>query len=374
MNNKTPLTILFVDDEVLALKHFSRAFSKEFTVLTANTAAQAKDILAAHDISILISDERMPQQTGVELLIETKKQWPNIIRLLTTAFSDFDTLSRAINEADIFRFIAKPWSLPDLRHMLHEAADYYVINNAQKQAISDYGDSPKDLGALFAHEFSNPLLSIDLNARMLARYFKSHFTTDSQNALPFSQAFNNKELINTSERIISAVSQMRSLLNTLTYAACDNFKDMHFSHYSMADCVNEMLKHYPFDNHDTEFVNSKLENDFQFYGSKELMIAVLSNLMKNALRAISNIETGRITIKLEVTHEYNKLFFHDTGVGIPATDLPHIFDGSYSTKSIASGLGLTLCKKVLDAFGGTITCTSEERKFTEFIIQIPKQT
>ena len=109
-NTDGKYSILFVDDEEKALKYFSRLFSDEFTILTAPDTEKAKAILQENhqDIGVLITDQRMPEETGVTLLKHAKDNYPNIIRLLTTAYSDLSDAIEAVNKGEILRYITKP--------------------------------------------------------------------------------------------------------------------------------------------------------------------------------------------------------------------------------------------------------------------------
>ncbi|MEM7620062.1 MAG: hybrid sensor histidine kinase/response regulator [Pseudomonadota bacterium] len=374
MKISEPISILYVDDEEKALKHFSRAFSKDFNVLTASSYDSALEQLASHDIAILISDERMPNQSGVELLKQAKQTWPHVIRLLTTAYTDFDKLRQAINQANIFRFISKPWDLNDLKKVLQEAADFYFLNRQKQNPMQDNSEQIKNLGNLFSHEFSSPLLSIDLNAKVLDKFLKQNpAVQEYSKSLP--NDFNNpNNILKTSERIQSAVTQIRALLNMLTFATCDNFEEMYFTDYSMAECVAEALEYYPFDDHQRKLIEYTVIEDFIFYGSKELMTAVLFNLLKNALRAIRHKNDSSISISVKKHDQHNELIFHDTGIGISETDLPHIFSENFSTKTEPSGLGLPLCRKIIESFNGNIDCTSKEKSYTQFTITLPQIT
>ncbi|WP_162232526.1 response regulator, partial [Methylogaea oryzae] len=112
--------VLFVDDEAMALEAFDMACGDSFPVLTASNAVEAARILESrsNDIAVLISDQRMPQTTGVDLLKETRRRHPHITRMLTTAYADFDATVAALNEAEIFRCIPKPWDVAALRREL----------------------------------------------------------------------------------------------------------------------------------------------------------------------------------------------------------------------------------------------------------------
>lgn len=115
--------ILFVDDEEQALKYFDKAFSKHFKIITANSASQAREILSQRslEIGLLITDQRMPQCMGVKLLTEAHQKYPHIVRILTTAYAELDNAIAGINEAQIFRYIVKPWNIKQLKETLDQA-------------------------------------------------------------------------------------------------------------------------------------------------------------------------------------------------------------------------------------------------------------
>lgn len=123
--------ILFVDDEEKALKYFSRLFSDEFTILTASNTEQAKTILKENhqNVGVLITDQRMPDETGVKLLKHAKDNYPNIIRLLTTAYSDLSDAIEAVNTGEILRYITKPWDIDLLRIELRHALRFFLLQN-----------------------------------------------------------------------------------------------------------------------------------------------------------------------------------------------------------------------------------------------------
>lgn len=118
--------VLFVDDEPLSQKYFKASIGAYAEVLTADNPIEARKILAArkHDIQVVVSDERMPLESGVPFLAEVSRSWPATRRVLTSAYADFDNLQSAINEASIYRFVPKPWNLDVLCDVVREALDY----------------------------------------------------------------------------------------------------------------------------------------------------------------------------------------------------------------------------------------------------------
>jgi len=124
MNSKG---ILLVDDEAKAVKYFARAFGARFSVFSATSAEEALRVLADHheEIGVIVTDQRMPESSGVELLKTVREQYPHTVRILTTAYSDLDTLIEAINTGSVYSFVAKPWELGDLEKTLRSALEQH---------------------------------------------------------------------------------------------------------------------------------------------------------------------------------------------------------------------------------------------------------
>lgn len=128
--------VLYVDDEEQALKYFAKGFSKDFRILTATSVDQAIAILEdkSSNVGVLLTDQRMPAKTGVDLLAHARKQWPQIVRLLITAYSDMDSAIKAVNLGSIHQYITKPPNLPELKKILAEALESFV-HQQQKTAL-----------------------------------------------------------------------------------------------------------------------------------------------------------------------------------------------------------------------------------------------
>jgi len=116
-----------VDDEAKALKYFARALGNRFPVHSATSAAQALEILEARadEIGVIVTDQRMPESSGVDLLRVVRDQYPRTVRILTTAFTDQETLVGAINSGAVFSFVSKPWDPEELVRVLNRALQEY---------------------------------------------------------------------------------------------------------------------------------------------------------------------------------------------------------------------------------------------------------
>ncbi|TDU66506.1 response regulator receiver domain-containing protein [Prosthecobacter fusiformis] len=119
--------VLYVDDEDKALHYFRQMFEDEFVIHTANNAADGYRILEAYgsQIGVLLTDQRMPGESGVELMDRARKLHPNLVRILVTAFTDYQTAVRAVNEGRAYRYLHKPLDPEQLATVLRQGMEYY---------------------------------------------------------------------------------------------------------------------------------------------------------------------------------------------------------------------------------------------------------
>ena len=115
--------VLFVDDDERVLNALRALFRNDYEVFTADNGEAALALAKAENIAIVVSDQRMPGMTGVEVLREMRKAAPRSVRLLLTGYSDLAALVGSINEGEVFRFIKKPWDNEEIRATLAEAAE-----------------------------------------------------------------------------------------------------------------------------------------------------------------------------------------------------------------------------------------------------------
>jgi two-component system, probable response regulator PhcQ len=133
------LSVLFVDDEEQACKYFRLALEPEFVVLTARSAAEALETLRHHGsgIGIVISDQRMPGDSGSTFLTKVRHEEPKTVRILTTAYSDMDAAIEAVNSGAIYKYIVKPWDLNDLRITLRRAMEYRLLRQERDLLVDE---------------------------------------------------------------------------------------------------------------------------------------------------------------------------------------------------------------------------------------------
>ena len=130
--NKGGYNILCVDDEQSSLNAFKNLYRKKFNIITASSGQQGLEILKAQPIHVIISDQRMPEMTGVEFLIKVKNKWPDIKCILFTAFDDKEVIKEAINEAGIYWFLNKPFDPEQFEQIITNAVNTYYTENKIK--------------------------------------------------------------------------------------------------------------------------------------------------------------------------------------------------------------------------------------------------
>ena len=128
-----PIRILFVDDEERILRSLAMQFRRQYLVLTETDPRRALERLKSENVQIIVSDQRMPQMSGAELLAQAREIAPDTLRILLTGYSDLDAAVDALNSGGIFRYLSKPWDPQEMAFTLRQAAEI-AVRQAQPSA------------------------------------------------------------------------------------------------------------------------------------------------------------------------------------------------------------------------------------------------
>jgi|GEM_PF-1496079 len=129
--------VLLVDDEPDILFSLTGLLRREFELYTAASGREALAIMAERPIHVVMTDQRMPEMTGVELLGRVKTQFPDTIRIVFTGYADIKAVVDGINQSGLFRYVTKPWDPDDLIALLHDAAARYDDVAERRQLLID---------------------------------------------------------------------------------------------------------------------------------------------------------------------------------------------------------------------------------------------
>ncbi len=149
-------SILFIDDEPRVLKSMRAMFRRDFRVFLANSGQEALDLLANQNVDVVVSDQRMPNMTGVEVLTQIKAAYPRTVRVLLTGYADLEAIEASLNEAQVFRYLMKPSTAEQIRTAVEEGltqrdapqmAEVIQLNAGDARGQGDE-NSPESLAAM----------------------------------------------------------------------------------------------------------------------------------------------------------------------------------------------------------------------------------
>ena len=144
MNPTKRYTLLVVDDEIDVCDSVHDLLRREFHVLKARSADEGLKLMCDNEVHIIMTDQRMPDVTGVELLKSIRAGHPQAVRLLFTGYSDLDSVIAAINHGRVFSFLKKPWQPKELEDTVREAA-------AEYERLVEYAETMDQLHADLQH-------------------------------------------------------------------------------------------------------------------------------------------------------------------------------------------------------------------------------
>ena len=401
--------ILFVDDDREVLKSLARMFHREgLEVMTAENSAQALELLDRYPVQLVVSDQRMPGTSGVEFLSQVRERYPKVIRVLLTGYADVDAAAGAINRGQVFRFLQKPWDVADLRDTVSQALANYDLLVENQRLVELTGRQNRELQEL------NSSLEAKVEERTrelsdsVARYREANTRlSEAQEQLIQSQKMASLGLLAAGvahelNNPLSAVLAYTQLLLQETPALEPAHADLHEIEEAALRCkkIVEDLHLFSRQSHGSEsrpldlneviasalrlvehpfsLTKVQLEPDLEqelpwIAGSRNRLQSVFLNLFTNAQAAMP--EGGTLFIKTRTRRKEGQLevVVADTGIGIPAENLPRIFDPFFTTKpeGYGTGLGLSVTYGIVQEHGGTIAVESKAGRGAKFTLRFP---
>lgn len=149
MENKSKISVLYVDDEVQNLVSFKANFKRIFNVSLAENATEALTLINSTEIDVVITDHMMPSISGVDLLERLKIGHPHIGRILITGVNDINIVIEAINRGEVYRFLSKPWVKDDLSQTIESAYTNAHEKHLEKQKAEKLLETNQQLEFMF---------------------------------------------------------------------------------------------------------------------------------------------------------------------------------------------------------------------------------
>lgn len=384
----SPVTVLYVDDERSNRIVFEHAFNKQFSLVTAASAREALDILESRPIGVLVTDQRMPVMTGNQLLGEVKDRWPGVVRIVITAYSDFDPLLRAVNEGLVARYIVKPWEREELLEVLRWACEVHLVG-ARDAMIRERLLKTERLAMLGTvagsamHDMSQPLVALLNNSEVLVRYARSFPALGDLlrlhgQLLPGTERQRLRDIVRDLPELATDLFDAAKVATAISRQFKGLFRQQHQVEDDEADPVRVV-------EHALAVARSQLPRGARgrYVGPDVLpLVAVgqtdlfrlLANLVMNAAAALadSSGSGGTVEIDARVEQEMVEMVVRDDGHGMSPDVVAKATKEYFTTRAEGTGLGLSQCRRIAEGSGGTMTIESVEGEGTTVTIRLPR--
>jgi signal transduction histidine kinase len=382
MKNGTKHSLLVVDDERPVLDSMYDLFRRDYKVLRANNASEAKAALQQEPVHIVMSDQRMPDVTGVELLRQVKDEYPDTVRLIFTAYADIGVVVRAINEGQVFRYVTKGCDPDELCGVVRQAADYYELRSERKRLVAELQQANAELrqaNALKAafldvasHELNTPVTIIQGMCEL----------ADEQLAQPGAEALRPYASVVRSgaKRLMHLVENMIKLMQAGSFQA--ELDQRRVACRELFDGVVDQVRPFLMRRRQQLVVRVSPQEATLLVDQGKMHDAVL-NLITNAIKFSPDGATIELSADVR-SGAGATIEVCDEGLGIADRDAPHIFDSFFSTfdtlhHSSGSfeygkrglGMGLAIVKKFVEMHGGAVAMRPRQPRGCVFVIQLP---
>ena len=373
--------VLFVDDEPNLLKALQRLCRREaFSVLTANSGAQALVILAEQDVDLVVSDLRMPGMDGIALFFEVARLYPDIPRILLSGNADMEAMVNALNTRQLSYFLPKPWDEEHLRETLREFLQRRQMEKAfqslvttvsrQNDELLQFNEQVTAEAALkskflsvMSHELRTPVNGI-------------HGIFDLLRGETDGEAAKLVDLgLSTARHLISIVDDILDYSKLESNAVV--LEQIAFSPLLEAQSAFKLAQ-LGTNSQSLKFdLQIQLDATLKLCGDPVRIRQILMNLLGNAVKFT---EQGAISLTVRYEHAHLVLRVEDTGIGIVA-DKQHLLYGEFTTLDASharrfggTGLGLSIVHRLVTQMRGDITLVSEEGAGACFTVRLPLET
>lgn len=356
--------ILYVDDEPNNLTGFKATFRRDYKVTTAQSAREAMDILKEQEFEVIISDERMPDITGVEFFKAILDDYPQPVRMLLTGYADIESVIKAINDGQVYRYISKPWDENDMRMTIGNALQFYNAKNELRERNKELEKAYQELEKFVysaSHDLRAPLASV-LGIVRVAQM------EDDLERDDYSQYMG---------KIESSVNKLDMLLQNIISYYRSSRLEKHNVEVDFKKLIENTLQSFEYYENASE-IDFAINVDQQapFTGDETRIQIVLNNIVSNAIKyQRPEEEHKKVSINATITASDAYIEVVDNGVGIAPEEIDNIFTMFYrsAVKNAGSGIGLYIVKETLNKISGTIDVESTAGQGTRIVIKIPNQ-
>jgi signal transduction histidine kinase len=383
---KTGPLVLYVDDESANRIVFEQSVT-EFNVICASDGPEALQIMAQHPVAVLVTDMRMPEMSGEELLRIAKERHPQTIRMVVTAYADVDPILRAINEGLVARYIVKPWQRTELVQVLRWACEAWTFGRdsaalhrrlMETERLATLGS----IAALLVHDLKQPLMSLLVNIEVMRELAGSSATLHAALEKAAIQPTLRKRLLDLVDDLEPVTTDLKTsathlseLINGLrefgkprdSGSRAPRTDPLPIVRHAIAVCQELALTS---------------RGSIGYVGPQKLPLVqmsateltqVLINVIANGAQAVAarGVANGKISINARPEEGMLELQVRDDGIGMAADVLSRAGTPFFTTRTEGTGLGLAQCQRLIGTAGGRFKIESEPGKGTTVTIILP---
>jgi signal transduction histidine kinase len=356
-------TILYIDDEEKNLSSFKAVFRKEYKVYVASSAQEGIEIMETHPINLVITDQRMPNMTGVEFLERIVDRYPDVTRIILTGYSDVEAIIQAINKGQVYRYITKPWRREELKETIDNALEYHFLKQENHGLIESLRKANTELDRFVysaAHDLRAPIASL-MGLINLAKDESDvaqlkYYLSLKENTVWKLNAFI-QEIIDYSRNQRADIEPDEVFFKDLVEDALSLFAQEDATNYKRVNFHLDIVQNVP------------------FHTDRARLEVIIKNLLSNVLRFYKEDSTEQpfCDIILRIENDIATFQVRDNGIGIGAEHLEKIFEMFYraTDQRVGSGLGLFLVRETAHKLNGAVRVASIVGEGTMFSVELP---
>ncbi len=392
-------TLLVVDDEPDVVQSVQDLLRLDYIVLGATRAKEGLRILQEQEVHLVMTDQRMPEMTGVEFLGRVRGEHPDAIRLLFTGYADIKAVIDAINQGNVYRYISKPWDPDDLQIVIRQAAEQYDLLVERKRLLAELRTTNHEL--VKANEIKEAFIRVashELRTPLAILYGLTQLALSTPGlSQPWLDWLRSTQ--KAAERLNRLVEQLTEMLLAGQFE-----RPLEKRPTDLAPLLKQAAQDVrPFVEQRRQELTIKLDSDLGALNIEAAKIRdSVEHLLLNAIKftpdqgtislAARRISRTGQTREREVAQRPEapnsvgdvEITISDCGVGIDPAHLPHVFKPFFTSFDVSRhssgqfefgrrglGLGLSLVKAFVEMHSGQVAVNSQPGKGTTFTITLP---
>jgi signal transduction histidine kinase len=354
--------ILYLDDEENNLVAFKALFRREYEVYTTTSPQEAVQLLNEFQFQVILSDQKMPDISGVEFFELTVTDFPDAVRVLVTGYADIEAVIDAINKGGVYRYVTKPWDENDLRICIENAFEKFYSRVELKEKNRALQQANSDLEKFIysaSHDLRAPLVTIK-GIIQLAKMDQL-----GEKAEDYFQM------------IEKSVGRLDTFVQNIIHYYQNSKEESHIQRVDFNAFIDDLMNQYKiYDGADSIEWKKEVVATGDFFADNYRLKIILGNLISNAIK-FQDRNKGLRELEIGIVQNAEKVILKvsDNGIGFNTNLLESTIEmlTSDAHKNPGSGVGLYLVREAVKKMGGKIQLVSNAGEFTRFIIEIPNK-